>query len=634
MSGWSQKKRLAVEEAFYTFLDHSWINSKDDGSVCLGQVLYDGQRRFITAVFDSLENDIHKVYILKSRQLGLSTISRALTIFLLGVAKGLKGAVVFDSDQNRSEARAEIETMINDLPRSLKFPAITGNNRAGLSLENDSKVLFMAAGTRKSKTSGTLGRSVGLSLSHLSEVCSYDNDEGLIAFENSLSDTNPDRLYIYESTARGFNTWNKMWERARKDPAHCCCLFLGWWSKPSQSIDQAETDFTLYGLDAPTPKEVEKITEVLKLYGHQITVEQLAWIRRKMDPGASQLADETDTEEDDPNLVQEQPWTESEAFQLSGSKFFPAKTLLNQTTTHTSNKFEPYMIIAGDEFTDMRIFKSENWRTTDLKVWEPPDPDGVYVVACDPAYGENENNDRSSIQVGRCYADGVDQVAEYASPLINTRQLAWVIAALLGWYGFGRAEARYILELNGPGTAVFNELRSLKQQIDQSYLGKTYEERGLQDVFRNVKTYIYARPDGMGTGQNFHFKTTSSLKVTVMEQLRSVVMSGLMRVRSMAAIKEMQTVSREGDTISAPSSGRDDCVFALALLNYYWETAVRRNLIALKKTRAAEEARRNVSIVDQVQLFNQNTLQAFMSQQKSTRTRQERMFRRAAWRGR
>ena len=72
------------------------------------------------------------------------------------------------------------------------------NKRIGISLSNESKVLFMSAGVRKSKTSGTLGRSVGLSLATLSELCSYDNEEGLEAFENSLSDVNPNRLYIRE----------------------------------------------------------------------------------------------------------------------------------------------------------------------------------------------------------------------------------------------------------------------------------------------------------------------------------------------------------------------------------------------------------------------------------------------------
>jgi hypothetical protein len=633
MPGWSSHKRRLVEESFYAFLNCCFINSKDSADqICLGEGLYDGQRRFITTVFDSLEADIHKVFVLKSRQLGLSTIARALSIFMLGVHSGLKGAIVFDSDQNKNESRAEIEVMINDLPKNLKFPAVTGNNRTGLTLANDSKVLFMSAGTRKSKSSGTLGRSVGLSLAHLSELCSYDNDEGLIAFENSLSDAHPDRLYIYESTARGHNTWYKIWKRARADPAHCACVFLGWWSKASQVIARTDRDFELYGIDPPTTAEVTKISKVLELYGHQITVEQLAWIRRKMDPQASQLADDTDTEEDDPNLIQEQPWTEDESFQLSGSRFFPNVSLLDQTTRFVSSKYKAYMCIAGQEFFDMRIFASENYRTTDLKVWEEPDPKGCYILSCDPAFGENENNDRSSIQVGRCYADGIDQVAEYASPLIDTRQLAWVIASLLGWYGYGNTDCRYILELNGPGIAVFNELRSLKNQIDSKYQAQQYEERGLQDIFRNIRTYIYTRPDSMGVGTNFHFKTNSSLKVTIMEQLRSSVMGGLLHVRSSSAIREMQSIARDGDKISAPSSGRDDCVLALALLVYYWDTGVRRTLIQQKKSRASEAARAVLSLTDQVKLFGQNTLDTFFAQKRVVRAREDRMARRAAWR--
>src|SRR5690242_18756562 len=195
MSGWSHEKRKAVEGGFYAFLGRCFINSKDAGRICLGEHLYDGQRRCITQIFDALEEDIHDVYVLKSRQLGISTLIRALSIFLIGIHPGLKGAIVFDSAENKNESRAEIEVMIEDLPTSLKFPRIKNSNRGGLTLDNDSKVLFMSAGVKKSKTSGTLGRSVGLSLSHCSELCSWDNDEGLEAFRNSLSDNNPNRLY-------------------------------------------------------------------------------------------------------------------------------------------------------------------------------------------------------------------------------------------------------------------------------------------------------------------------------------------------------------------------------------------------------------------------------------------------------
>lgn len=633
VSRWTREYRLKIERAFYAFLNRCFVNSKDYGQICLGENLYDGQIRLITAVFDSLEHDIHKVFILKSRQLGISTISRALSMFLIGVHPGLKGAIVFDTDQNRNEARAELETMIRDLPASLRFPGIASSNRSGLSLANDSKVLFMSAGTRKSKTSGTLGRSVGLSLAHLSELCSYDNDEGLVAFENSLSDMNPDRLYIYESTARGHNTWYDIWQRAREDPAHCCCVFLGWWSKPSQKIARDDRDFALYGKEPPTESELRKIGQVRELYDTDITVEQLAWIRRKMDPGASQVADNTgDPDEEDSALIQEQPWTEDEAFQISGSKFFTAASLQDQTEKHVSTKWDGYTFIASEKFIDLKIFTAEPYRHPELRVWEAPDSNSVYVIGCDPAYGSNDRNDRSSIQVGRCYADGIDQVAEYASPMINTQQLAWVLASLLGWYSAGRSEARYILELNGPGEAVFTELRSLRHQIENN-LGGNYGETGLRDVFRNVKTYIYSRADSMGSGQNYHFKTTSLNKIPLFENLRSFVMNGVMRVRSRNAIKEMSTVARNEGSIGADSrSKRDDCVMALALMAHYWDTGPRRALITQRKTREAEAAVRRATVTDTIRLFNQNHLQAMFDRKRKERTQMQTAMIRSGWR--
>ncbi len=621
-----------MEKAFYAFLGRSYINSKDYGRVCLGESLYWGQRYAITQIFDALEADIHDIYILKSRQLGISTLVRALIIFMEGMFEGLKGAIVFDTDQNKQESRAELEVMINDLPKTLKFPKIKTNNRAGLTLDNNSGVLFMSAGVRKSKSSGTLGRSVGLSLATLSELCSYDNDEGLEAFEQSLSDINPDRLYIRESTARGYNRWWEMWQEARKDPLHRKCIFLGWWSKDSQRIDRDALDFDMYGKAPPTTKEIEKIKAVKDLYSYDISVEQLAWIRRKMDPTADAADEGGPDYEGSPIRIQEQPWSESEAFQQTGSVFFPQDKLTELTRAHVSNKFKGYMFWAGAEFSDMRIYPAENMRMTELKIWEEPDPDGVYVMGADPAFGENEDNDRSSIQVLRCYADGVDQVAEYAWPLVTTYQFAWVIASLLGWYGQNRAEIRYILELNGPGTAVFNELKNLRMKIDAARHSPVVQDKGIADIFRNVRTYIYTRPDSMGAGYNYHWVTSIGRKVTIMERLRDFVTNDKLHVRSLSAIDEMKTIAREGDTIKAPGNMKDDRVFALALAVYYWETRIMQGLIGQKRTREAEEARRRLSIVDQVALFNQNHLEDFFKTKKVDRLSFQAQSLRNRWR--
>ena len=636
MAGWSHEKRLVFEKGFYTFLSKSWVNSKEKGRMCLGANLYWGQRKFISTVFDALEADIHNVYILKSRQLGLTTISRALTAYYIGMHPGMHGALVFDTQPHKDSARLELANLISNLDPKLRFPKIIGQggrgNRDSLELANESRMLFMSAGVKQSKSSGTLGRSEGLTMAHCSELCSWDNPEGLKSFQQSLSEFHPNRLYIYESTARDFNQWADLWNDACEDERHCATLFLGWWAREDQQIAQDDIDFEVYGTTPPSEKERERIAAVKELYDVEITPEQLAWIRRKVDPTARPDGD-TDAgfDTEDNTMLSEQAWTATEAFQQAGAKFFGAKALTDLTRKNVSPKFKAYMFWCGPEFPP-RVYHAENLKMTELKVWEEPDNDGVYVMGIDPAYGENENNDRSAIQICRCYADGLDQVAEYAWPMITTYQLAWVIAALLGWYGQGRAEIRYILELNGPGTAVFNELKNLKGKIEAMRSSLEVQEKGIADVFKNVKTYIYQRPDSMGAGFNFHWVTNISRKVTIMERLRDFISNGKLRVRSSALVEEMKAVSREGDTIKAPDSMKDDRTIALALATYYWETKMMMPMISQRRTRESEEARRRLSIVDQVSLFNQNHLEDYFRSKRMVRVGAHQQMLRNQWR--
>lgn len=633
MAGWSTDKRERVELAFYQYLNRCYVNSRDGGRICLGDAIFEGQRRVITEIFDGLEEDIHTFVILKSRQLGISTIIRALTIFLLGIFPGLKGAIVFDTDNNKVESRSELEVMIEELPRSLKFPQIKTSNRSGLMLNNNSKVLFMSAGVKKSKSSGTLGRSVGLSVAHGSELCSWDNEEGWEAFKASLSDTNPDRIYIWESTARGYNFWHDVCQEAKNDPHHQRFIFIGWWSKDSQRIDRDHPDFELYGTTPPSEKEAYKIKLVKELYGIEITPEQLAWVRRNADPTAHGEGDTDPDFEPSALRLQEQPWTEEDAWQQTGSVFFPQATLTEITGKDVSRKFSSWMFLPGAEFVDMKVIKAPNARNIDLKVWEEPDPDGVYAMGVDPAFGENPDNDRSSIEIFRCYADGMDQVAEYASPLINTRQLGWVIAALLGWYGGGaNAVIKYGLELNGPGGAVFTALRELKAVIDSGIQRQDFEERGLQNIFRNVRSYLYTRVDGMGAGLNYHIKTTGPLKITFLERFRDFVTNETCRLRSLELVDEMKTVAREGDSIKAPGTMKDDRVLSSAFAVHVWETGLRRMLMTQRRTREAEAARKRLSIVDQVQLYNTNQLGAFFQQKQRLRVQAQRAALKQTWR--
>ena len=331
--------------------------------------------------------------------------------------------------------------------------------------------------------------------------------------------------------------------------------------------------------------------------------------------------------------MQEQPWTEQEAFQQSGATFFAPEVLTDQSRRFVSDKFKNFWFMAGEEFIHMNVYKARTIKESEFKVWEEPETSGAsYVVGVDPAFGENEKNDRSSIQVLRCYADGADQVAEYASPLVTTRHLAWVLSSILGWYGNGDNEVRYIMELNGPGNAVFNGLKDLQVYLRQGHQMREVQEKGLTDIFRNVRTYIYNRPNSMGAGHNFHWVTNQARKVMIMERLRDFTSNATLHIRSQEVIKEMNTVSRDGDSIEAPGNEKDDRVFALALAVHYWEERVKPMLMAQKRTRQAEDARKLTSVKDQVQLFNQNHLEQFFAGKRKERHAMARMMSRRSWR--
>lgn len=633
--GWSRKKRLAFERAFYDYLGECEINSKDSGQINLGEYLYDAQKIFFTSVFDGLEQDIHSFDALKSRQLGMSTGTRALSVFWMGMHDGLNGACVFDTDANKNNARREIEMMISGLPGSIEFPGIKTNNRLGISLDNGSSILFMSAGIKQNKSSGVLGRSVGLSMAHCSELCSWENPEGYEAFENSLSDINPNRLYIKESTARGYNTWHTIWTKDRANPSHVKCIFLGWWSKNTQQISKTHPDFLKYGVEPPTDKESKMIAEVHTRYGHQITEQQLAWYRRKMDPAGIGDLEIISEDHGATFRLQEQPSTEEEAWQMTGSIFFNQEKLTEQANTNASKKYSSYMFSTGIEFTDMRTYPAANPRSIELKVWEEPDPESVYVVSADVAYGLSDKNDRSSIQVLRCYADCVEQVAEYAHPLIGTRPFAWVTLALAGWYAGESADVYLIVEQNGPGVAVWDEIDHLKTHLPFGYQPPEVTS-GLANVLRNVRTYVSIRQDSLSGSKRWNWTTShgtgQNSKIRLMERCRDFTENGMLRIRSLSALEEMRSITREGESIGAAGSKKDDRVMSLALGVRCWEDRVRRMMSARNRTRDNELAKRRQTIQDLAKLYNQNQFQSFLAVKGVERRTQARSLSRHGWR--
>lgn len=641
---WSPAKAAEFKAQFYRFLQHAKIISKDLGPCVIGDHLYLAQHRFFDVVFDGLANDKHDFKHLKSRQLGISTGSRLLLVFWAGMHDGLRGYMVFDTSAHMEEARLELIQMIRDLPPELGFPRIVRENRYLIELSNQTRINFAAAGTKESKSSGTLGRSSGVNFVLCSEMCSWAGGENITAFKNSLSEVFEDRLYIWESTGRGYNIWNEMWEEAKLDSRQVA-HFTGWWGKDTQRIDRDDADFERYGLQNPTERERKRMGIVWERYGWRITPEQLAWIRRNSDPLAEAAGGAEAEYEAKADQTAEQAWVEEDSFQMAGSIFFQPEKLQEIANNFASTKYKGvYSFHPGPEFTDMRVFKAANAKSVELKVWEEPVEDACYIVSADPAFGYNEKNDRSAIQVLRAYADGLDQVAEYAWPLVTTDQFAWVIMAIAGWYAGDRSEVYLIVELNGPGDAVWSEIKRLPRQMMQPYFAAGAAERGLTDIFRNVKNYIFTRSDSMGGGKNWQWKTSPDSKEKILEELRSVAQNivklpdgrtkAVLKIRSIETLREMKTIAREGSSIEASGTAKDDRVASLAIGVHCWLDRVRSKLITGRRTREFEEAKAQMSVTDRVKIFNQFHLDSFFAAQGRARSRARMMAATQSWRGR
>lgn len=622
VKAWDDKRVRLIRDLFFDFLPEVVINSKDHGRIRLIEHIYRAQTTFYEGVFDALGADIHNIFVLKSRQLGLSTSIRPLIAFWAGTFDGLIGTMVYDTAFNTSQARQEVASVIRNLPKRLHFPGVQVDNREGITLENGSRILFIAAGTKQGKRGGGLGRSLGINLAHVSEISSFVNEEGIVSFRQSLAEVFPDRLFVWESTARGYNNmWHKLWKEAKADDLGCKALFFGWWAKDSQRVARGTAEFERYGSDPPNPREIARIAAVNDLYGWEVEREQLAWYRRKTDP--TRELDEDDTE--DSIVLQEQPWTEDEAFQLTGVDFF-APDRLNEVASEIAGspaRPQQFRFIPGLDFPSSEIFPAHTRREIELKIWEEPVTDAVYVIAGDPAFGHDEKNNNSAAQVLRCFADGIDQVAEYASATIQPHHFAWLLWTLVGYYGSMRAGCRTmtICELNGPGEEVWRQYNSIPQLVQSGYLRGRAKEKGLGDIFANARNYIFQRSDSMHPGHNYQWVTSVQRKVQIMEAIRGFLHNKIFRPRSMELVEEMRGISRDGDSIGAIEDryGRDDRVFSAALGIRCWDEKLRRGLVAGNRTREAERARVSLSIEDQAALWQRNTFAMFLDGKKRAR---------------
>jgi hypothetical protein len=503
-----------------------------------------------------LAEGVHTFVILKGRQQGITTICLALDLYWLFSHKGLSGSLVTQDEETRDTFRTTLDMYIEGLPQKFKVP-VKIHNRTQLVAANRSRFAYQVAGTRKNTK---LGKGKGLTFLHGTEVGEWGDEEGFASLQASMSETNPDRLEVYESTAQGFNFFEKLWQRSL-DSVSMRGIFVGWWRNEDYVKKPGSNEYRVYWEASARldPDERSWAREIEDEYGWEITPEQMAWWRWMLHEKIGDME----------LMFQNHPPTAKHAFIASGSNFFSTSRLSEE------------MKALRDRFEDCDVTETVK-KHANLWVWEHADPDGLYVLGADPAYGSSDWADRFCVSVWRCYADGMDQVAEFCTEQCSTYQFAWVMMYLAGHY----RNTMINLEINGPGQAVWQEMQQMKRGA--SMTPRSPVSAKILFVVQNLQNYLYKRIDSFGRPSAYHWKSSPDTKERMLNFFKDCFERGSSQIRSVGLVEEMQTVVREEGQLGAPGRGKDDRVIAAGLAHVAWADAVRNQCIARRILRPAK----------------------------------------------
>lgn len=547
--------RFPIEQ-FWRFCSSLAIESKEKGLITLAPANLLGTQRYVMEqIRTGIDAGIHYFVILKGRQQGITTITQALDLFWHFRHAGMQGTLVANDEVNRDVFKSTLSMYLEGLPRAWKVPVLA-HNRTFLSLANRSRLVYQVAGSRKG---GQLGRGKAITYLHGTEVSSWGDEEGLASLIESLAQVNPQRLFVWESTARGPNMFQSMWEIAQKSRTQKA-IFVGWWRNDLYKCRKDSKQYQVFWDGKLSMEERRWTREVKSLYSYDISPEQIAWWRWTVEERIGDLT----------LAYQEHPPTEDYAFVLTGSQFFSITRINDEYKQARKLPCNFYKFGFGQHFKDTVLIKTNNANSS-LRIWETPIQGATYAIGADPAYGSSDWADKFCIQVYRCFADKMIQVAEFCTNDCNVYQFAWIICYLAGAY----KNAYLNLETNGPGHAVLTELRNMRLTVG------TIEGGGnaaIADVASHIRHYLWRRPDSYSQSTSLHWVTTNQSKHRMFNAYKDGFERGYIKVASPDLLAEMKTVVNDAGSLEAPGRLKDDRVVASSLATILWVDSMRRKL--------------------------------------------------------
>jgi len=275
-----------------------WI--VDKGGNLIRFKFNDAQEYFHSEVEKMLaEKGLVRMIVLKGRQQGLSTyiIGR---LFWIAITRETKSICILSHDDD-SVARLfeKVEIFNNELPEQAR-PKSEEDNKYALRFANKSKFFVLTAG------SGNKGRGSTTQFRHESERAFFKKPKEINAGVGQSTADLPGTEIYRESTANGYNHFQKEYTNARARLGKYRAVFIPWYwqseyaSEPVQPFIRTQTEERL-----------------VSIYG--LTDAQLQWRRDKI---------KDDLDDDEKEFKKEYPMNDVEAFQMTGESHFDTEEVM------------------------------------------------------------------------------------------------------------------------------------------------------------------------------------------------------------------------------------------------------------------------------------------------------------------
>ena len=452
--------------------------------------------------------------VLKGRQQGFTTLVTAYQLACSILSRNFQGYTLADkSDNSEAIFQNKAKFPYSQLPEVLQ-PTEKFNNRKQLLFEKINSSWAVDTATKD------VGRSRTVNFFHGSE-CAFWKD-GIAPIQGALGEAfTKNCIKIYESTANGYNDYQKMWDSG----VHINC-FYEWWRTKEYRIDFKNEEYKaafLHDIDTKKDWIWERLRWLRDEQG--LDAEQLFWYWNKYDKYL------------DKDLIkQEYPCTPREAFLLSGKNVFDTAVILDRLSRLPKPIRTGYFTYDYDGLAITNI-KWVNDKGGYIRLYQMPNVPAFteYCIGGDTA------------------GDGSDYFTGHVLDAKTGAQVAHLK------HQFDADQ--YTRQMYCLGRYYKDALIGIEANFD------TYPIRELQRL-GYPKQYVREAVDTYTgkTEKRYGFKTTSLTRPTIISQLVEVVREHCDTINDKETLEELLTIVRnERGRIEAPEGGHDDDMMGLAI---------------------------------------------------------------------